>query len=64
MSIFSVLLVPQSTGVPFLGRLDADELPIVGDVISIQDTLAQVTHVWPGDAGPEVRAITLPRLAG
>jgi hypothetical protein len=62
LAIFSVLLVPEPSGVPFLGSIDADELPAVGDVISVQDMLAQVTHVWPGDRGPEVRAITLPAL--
>jgi hypothetical protein len=62
VALYSVLLVPETSGVPFLGSLDADELPVVGDLISVQDTLAQVTHVWPGDAGPEVRAITLPAL--
>ena len=63
MTIFSVLLVPEPSGVPFLGSLDADELPVVGDMIHVQDTLAHVTHLWPDDRGPEVRAITLPRLA-
>jgi hypothetical protein len=62
VTIFCVLLVPETSGVPFLGSLVSDELPFVGDLITVQDTLAQVTHVWPGDDGPEVRAITLPAL--
>jgi len=59
---FCVLLVPESNGVPLLNSIEADELPFVGEFIRIDDTLAEVTHVWPGQEA-ELRAVTRPRLA-
>ena len=61
MATFSVLVVPQPSGVPFIDRVEADDLPIVGDLIQIQGDDAQITHVWPGEDA-ELRAIARPRL--
>ena len=62
MATFSVLLVPEQSGVPFLDSVDADELPTVGDLIRIHGTLAEVTHVWAGEQTAELRAVTRPRF--
>jgi hypothetical protein len=59
---FSVLLVPETTGVPFPDSVEAEELPIVCDLIRIHDTLAEVTHVWPGEQFAKLRAVTRPKL--
>lgn len=60
MATFSVLLVPEPSGVPFLDSVDADELPSVGDLILVHGDVAQVTHVWPGEEAAELRAIGRP----
>jgi hypothetical protein len=60
VATFSVLLVPEPSGVPFFDSVDADELPSVGDLILVHGNLAQVTHVWPGEQAAELRAIGHP----
>lgn len=56
MATFSVLLVPETSGIPVLDSFEADDLPVVGDLIHIRGTVAQVTNVWPGEQA-ELRAI-------
>lgn len=64
VATFSVLLVPEPSGVPVLDSVDADDLPAVGDLIRVHGNLAQVTHVWPGEQAAELRAIARPSLDG
>jgi hypothetical protein len=65
VSSFCVLLVPEWSGVPVTDSFEAAELPVAGDLIRIQGTLAEVTHVWPrGDQAADLRAITRPKLEG
>jgi hypothetical protein len=56
VATFSVLLVPETSGIPVLDNIEAEDLPVVGDFIEIRGTVAQVTHVWPGEHA-ELRAI-------
>jgi hypothetical protein len=60
---FCVLLVADD-GVPVLERVETEESPIVGDLIRIEGTLAEVTHVWPGNQGADLPDIRRPRLEG